>query len=206
MVFSILERAARQLSETILSDDTPRVAAIPPGFNTQHFFEASQWVWRISRDLAYPRKRVGGNKYAHAYPHTHKYTKDLIHQTCALLVLLMLLLLLVSIMDARKLPVRSPVAARAALAQHALRAGRAPYASRRHPLVLVLPPPAAIAASVRPWPLARVRAACAREAGASGRRRNSACQSLSLLEPSLEPPVPFSVPFPLQCATRQKHT
>ena len=113
-------------------------------------------------------------------------------------------LLLVSIMDARKLPVRSPVAARAALAQHALRAGRAPYASRRHPLVLVLPPPAAIAALVRPWPLARVRAACAREAGASGRRRNSACQSLSLLEPSLEPPVPFSVPFPLQCATRQK--
>ena len=33
MVFSILERAARQLSETILSEDAPRIAAIPPGFN-----------------------------------------------------------------------------------------------------------------------------------------------------------------------------
>ena len=33
MVFSILERAARQLSETILTEDAPRVAAIPPGFN-----------------------------------------------------------------------------------------------------------------------------------------------------------------------------
>ena len=33
MVFSILERAARQLSETILAEDAPRVAAIPAGFN-----------------------------------------------------------------------------------------------------------------------------------------------------------------------------